>query len=53
MSLYRIECVVLVHGDNLEDAVQEFNEQLTLLGTQFGVIADVHIIAAEGIEELE
>lgn len=53
MSLYRLECVILVHGDSLDAAVQEFTEQLDLLGTQFGAIADVYIANAEGIEELE
>jgi len=51
MSLYRIECVIHVHGDSLDDAVQEFTEQLNLLGTQFGAIADVYIANAEAVEE--
>ena len=53
MSLYRIECVILVREDSLDGAVQELTDQLQLLSVQFGAIENVHIATAEGIEELE
>jgi len=51
MSLYRIECVILVHGDNLDDAVEEFEHQLNLIDKHLNLLADIRIISAEEVEE--